>query len=51
MLNVRFWVEGAVLEYELRCIAKTLGKFLALCWKQYEGDMRGGGMQRKVLMC
>ena len=25
VLNVRIWVEGAVLEYEPCCVAKTLG--------------------------
>ena len=28
VLNVRIWVEGAVLEYEPHCIAKTPGKLL-----------------------
>ena len=28
MLNVRIWVEGAVLEYEPCCVAKTPGKIL-----------------------
>ena len=27
ILNVRIWVEGAVLEYEQRCVAKPPGKF------------------------
>ena len=27
VLNVRIWVEGAVLEYEPRCVAKNQGKF------------------------
>ena len=28
VLNVRIWGEGAVLEYELRCAAKTPGSIL-----------------------
>ena len=29
VLNVRIWVEGAVLEYEPRCVTKPLGRILA----------------------
>ena len=68
VLKVIIWVEGAVLEYEPRCVATpprenfdyvsarrggarmTIQRKI-LCWKQYEGDVCGGTMQRRVLMC
>ena len=53
VLNVRIWVEGAVSDYEPRCVAKKRGNFeyvsarrgesripigkKILCWNQYEG--------------
>ena len=65
--NVRIWMEVSILEYKTRCIAKIRGNLRLrnntqggalmmiqrkiLCWKQFEGDMRGEGeVQRRVLI-
>ena len=67
VLNVRIWVEDAVLEYEPRCIAKTAEKILTKYWHaggRSDADTKGnpkletvrgrylrGTMKRRVLMC
>ena len=47
VLNVRIWVEGSVLEYELSCVVKTPGKISTMYWHA------GGGarmlIRRKIL--
>ena len=55
MLNLRIWVEGDFLEYEPRCVAKNLGKFLTtyrhaggapVC--RYEGKPYFGNSMRET---
>ena len=46
VLNVRTWLEGAVLEYEPRCVAKKQGNF------DYVSAHKGGAwmpIRRKIL--
>ena len=55
VLNVRIWVEGAVLEYEPRCVEKTPGEISNTYWQaggapgcRYEGKSCVGNSMRET---